>query len=114
VIDRRIAWLVLGLATLLAALALLGFARGSVVEAGPAAVVAVGLFAAGVALALRRRAAERVALGLCFAAAVAMAARATQSGRVLPALPVGALALALAWTIAAERRRVRARQGRDR
>jgi hypothetical protein len=108
VFDRRLTWMVLGLAGLLLALAARGVARASAVEAGPAGVLGIGLLGAGIGLLWRRRVAERIALVLSFFAAAAMAARATESGRVVPALPVGLVALALAWAILAERRRLAA------
>jgi hypothetical protein len=83
----------------------IGAMRGDVAAAGPGGVLGLGLIACGLALVLARRA-VLAGIALCFLTAVAMADHLHRTARLVPALPVGVLAVALGYALLAERRRI--------
>jgi len=112
VVDRRLASMLVVLGAVLAADGAIAASKGAVEVAGPGLVVGLALLATGVALVLRRRVLF-AGIALCFLAALAMADRLHRTARLVPALPLGILAVALGYALLAERRRiVRERAGK--
>lgn len=105
--------MVAGLGGLLLVDAVGGALRGAVGVAGPGGILGLALVAAGASLALGARV-GLAATALCFLAAVLMADRLHRTQRLLPALPVGVLAVALGYAVFSERRRLLGHTGASR
>jgi uncharacterized membrane protein (UPF0136 family) len=104
-VDRRLAWLVVAFGLLVLLGAGIGFAKGSTASLASGGPIGVGIVVAG-ALSLRgMRAGPPAALALSALTAGVMAWRLATTGSLLPALPVGVLALALFLALLADRRR---------
>ncbi|MBL9087173.1 MAG: TMEM14 family protein [Planctomycetia bacterium] len=103
--DRRPATLVLVFGVLVLAGGVIGFLKGSAASLAAGGSIGLGLVACGAAMWAGRRAAILPAIALCFVTAIAMAQRLHATGKLVPNLPVGVLAIALGYVLLAERRR---------
>ncbi|MFO0933787.1 MAG: TMEM14 family protein [Planctomycetota bacterium] len=103
--DRRLSAMVLVFGVLVLAGGVIGGLKGSVASAGSGGAIGLGLVGCGAAMWAGRRAAILPAIALCFVTALAMAQRVTVTGKLVPGLPVGVLAVALTYVLLAERRR---------
>lgn len=103
--DRRLSVLVLVFGVLVLAGGVIGGLKGSVASAGAGGAIGLGLVGCGAAMLAGRRAAILPSIALCFVTALAMAQRVHATGKLVPGLPVGVLAIALTYVLLAERRR---------
>jgi len=103
--DRRLAWMLALFGVLVVAGGILGFAKGSVASLASAGPLGLGILACGLLAVRGARAVSGAAIALTFLTAAVMAVRLTQTGKLVPGLPVGALALALCVALVTDRRR---------
>jgi uncharacterized membrane protein (UPF0136 family) len=109
-VDRRLAWFVVAFGVLVIVGATIGFVKGSTASLASGGPIGVGLVVAGLLSHRGLRAGPPAALALCALTAVVMAVRLASTGSLLPALPVGVLAVALVVAMLADRRRRSARR----
>jgi len=102
--DRRVSWMVLVFGVLVLAGGVIGSLKGSVASAVAGGAIGLGLVGCGAAMLAGRRAALP-AIALSFVTALAMAQRVYATGKLVPGLPVGVLAVAVTYVLLAERRR---------
>lgn len=102
--DRRLAGLVVAFGVLVVLGGALGALKGSVASLAAGGTLGLGI-AVGGAFLLRGRQAWFPTIALCFLTAVGMAQRLHASGFFVPSLPVGLMAIALAYALVADRRR---------
>ena len=103
--DRRFSSMVLVFGALVLAGGVIGWSKGSAASLAAGGSIGLGLIACGAAMWAGRRAAILPAIALCFVTAVAMAQRLHATGKLVPNLPVGVLAVAVGFVLLAERRR---------
>jgi hypothetical protein len=105
-VDRRLSWMVVAFGVLVLASGVIGAMRGVVADVGAGGVLGLGLIACGLVLVFGRHAAL-AGVALCFLTAFAMAVRLHRTEALVPALPLGVLAVALGYALMSERRRIR-------
>lgn len=102
--DRRLSALVVAFGVLVVAGGAFGALKGSVASLAAGGTLGLGIAVGGLFL-LRGREAWFPTIALCFLTAVGMAQRLHATGKLVPSLPVGILAIALAYALVADRRR---------
>jgi uncharacterized membrane protein (UPF0136 family) len=111
--DRRLSWMVVAFGALVVLGGVIGFWKGSAASLASGGSLGLTLAAAGILMVRGVRAAVGAAIALTFVTALLMAWRLHTTGRLVPSLPVGVLAMAIFGALVADRRR-RALGGRRR